>query len=332
MRRFRTIVLVVITLSASVSVRGDDIYTLIREGKLHEAADSLSQQSSAALRDGRLLFLQSLIEPDADEAARLMEAALNTSVPSLYREEIYLRLAQYYLMKQDYRRLSRFVNEYRARWETGRYEAEMMRLAVLLAEIEKDYDAALKQADRYLLRFTDGEQKQWGEIDKARVLWAHDKDIGAVKMLRGLAREKSGPGVAPALYLLGIDAVRKTRTDDAVFYYNLLRDGYPRSVGLDHLMERLGAMSTSSDDQRAEEITGTYYSVKVGVFSSNDNARRFAEKFRSYDKKIDITSKTISGKKYRVVYVGRFSRFDDAMKFKSQLESAHDEVFQVVAR
>jgi hypothetical protein len=312
---------------------GKDLYSLIQKGKLQEANDSLSAQSSAALRDGRLLYLQSLVEKDADEAARLMRAALNASVPARYREDIYMRLAQYYLMTRDFRKLSQIVNDYRARWEAGRYEGEMLRMTALLSEMEKDYETALRQTDRYLLRFSEGEAEQWGEIDKARILWANNKGVGASKTLRDLSREKSGVGVSQALYLLGIDAVRRDRTDDAVFYYNLLRDGYPQAVGLDHLVDALSGMSVATpDDSRAEEITNTFYSVKVGVFSSRSNADNFAKKFKGYDKKVQIGSKTISGKKYRVVYVGRFKSFEEAFKFKSQLESTHDEVYQVVAR
>jgi len=173
-----------------------DIYTLIKEGRLNEASDSLSAQSSAALRDGRLLFLRGLLEENADESARLMEAALQASVPVRYQEEIYYRLAQYYLIKLDCRQLSRLVNEYRARWETGRYQGEMMRFSVLVDQLTNDFESALRQIDHYLLRYTTGDKAQHGKIDKARVLQAHGKGIGAVKMLQSLVRGKSGSGTA----------------------------------------------------------------------------------------------------------------------------------------
>ena len=64
-----------------------------RQGKLEEAADSLSGVSTASTRDGNKLFFLSLIEGSADRAAQLMEAALNTSVAAVYRQEIYYRLA-----------------------------------------------------------------------------------------------------------------------------------------------------------------------------------------------------------------------------------------------
>ena len=50
------------------------------------------------------------------------------------------------------------------------------------------------------------------------------------------------------------------------------------------------------------------------------------------DKKIDIQNKTIAGKTYRVVYVGRFQNYDEALDFKNLLETNHHETYQVVAQ
>ena len=65
---------------------------------------------------------------------------------------------------------------------------------------------------------------------------------------------------------------------------------------------------------------------------SDINARRQADLFKGYDKKVEIKTRKISGKKYRVVYVGRFQDYQEAVRFKLQLEATHREAFQVVAR
>ena len=325
--------IVVLLLLGRTAVSAGDIYTLIREGNLQEASDSLSEQSSAALRDGRLLFFQSFLEKNGAESTRLMEAALNASVPARFNEEILLRLAEYYYLTGNQRKLSALVSEYRARWEVGRYEHRMLRFSILIDQQAGRYESALKQADRYLLRYSQGEKEQWGKIDKARILSANSKGIGATNMLRSLSRSDEGAGVPQSLYLLTMNAIERKRTDDAVFYYNLLRERYPGAVGLDNLVELFGSMSSeSSEDNRAEEITGTFYSVKVGVFASKKNAGNHADSFKGYEQKIDTKSKKISGKNYYVVYVGRFPTFEQARQFKKQLESARSEVYQVIAR
>ena len=87
-----------------------------------------------------------------------------------------------------------------------------------------------------------------------------------------------------------------------------------------------------SNDQVAERITGTTYSVQVGVFSVGDNARNFAGRLKKYGEPVEINEKMISGKKYYVVYAGRFLSSEKAMAFKTRLESSEKEAFQVIAR
>ena len=98
-------------------------------------------------------------------------------------------------------------------------------------------------------------------------------------------------------------------------------------------MDQLGEMSSGkATDNQAEKLTGTYYSVKVGVFSEKGNAKRQRDLFKDYGHEIEIKDKTISGRKYHVVYVGRFQDYQQALAFQAQLEAAHNEPFQVVAR
>jgi len=311
---------------------GASLYDLIQSGRLDEARDSLSQVATATARDGDLLFCQSLLEADGSEAVKEMEAALAASANIRFQEEIFYRLAQYYLLQKNYDRLDELIAGYNARWEQGRFHARMMRLSVLVDEARHQHDAALRQCDRYLVAYNSGADAQWGLVDKARIMRGNNKDIGSDAMLKQLSREKDGEGIPQALYLLGADAIRKRRPDDAIFYYNLMRESSPAAVGQDQMVTARGEMPEQNTDTRAEKITGTYYTVKVGVFSSPDNAKRQADSFKEYGKPVNIDARTISGVRYHVVYVGRFQDYRDALAFKTQLESTHGEVFQVVTR
>lgn len=329
----RVVLTVALLLFGSAPIRSESIYSLIAEGNLKQALDSLSQVSTASTRDGNILFYASLLEPDAAKAAQMMEAALSASVSAQHREQIYYRLAHYFYLKGDYEKLGKFVADYQAMWEAGKYRAEMQRFAILLDERNQQFEAAVRQADRYLLTHGRGVEGQWGRLDKARIMHEHSKDIASRKLLRELSREDSGPGVPAALYMLAEDAIARKRTDDAVYFYNLLREGYPSAIGLGALIEAMTGLSTpDAADTQAEEITGTYYSVKVGVFSVEDNAKTMAETFRKYGKPVDVVVRKISSATYNVVMVGHFNDFAEASRFKDQLQSEHNEVFQVVAR
>ncbi len=323
----------IIIFVCSFSVSADNIYTLIKKGKIEEAKDSLSLRSSAVNRDGDDLYFLSMLEESAGKSAQLMEAALRASVSASFRQDIYYRLAHYYFIKEDMRLLKKTVDTYLLQWENGRYRSEMFRFRIYFEEDKKNYNSAIREIDRYLMEYSKGDKNQYGLIDKARVMRRYNKNVAADKILRLLSRKKSGPGVPMSLYALASSAIKNKKTDDAVFYYNIQRDGFPHSIGLDATIDKMTGMAVSSDkDNRAEKLTDTFYSVQVGVFSSHSNAKKFSKSFKTYHKKIDIKTKKISDKKYYVVFVGHFSTYNSAYNFKETLESKHKEVFQVIAR
>ena len=314
-------------------VSAESVYDMITKGKLDQASDSLSKLLTASVRNGNVLFYQALLESDAGKAVQLMKASLEASVDIQHREEIYYRLAQYYLLKSNYSKLQNVIIEYRSFWENGKYADQMIRYSILIDQHDKKYETAIQQVDRYLIDFTDDKRQQWGKIDKARIMNYNNKKIGADRLLQTLSRLRSGDGVPQALYLLILRAVDKQNIDDAVFYYNLLREGYPSSVGFDALVNKLlGLSANKKSDSEADRLTGTFYSIQVGVFSNKGNAKRQADLFKKQGHEVDIKDKIISDIKYKVVYVGRFNSYEKASDLKIQLEAENHEAFQVVAR
>ncbi len=329
--------IVILSLAALVAlsptVGAESLYSLILDGKLEAARDSLQQLSTAALRDGDQLFYQALLASDADQAARLFSAALNAGVSPYYLEKIYYRLAQYHFMKGNYKHLGEHIQQYRARWENGRYTDQMLRYLSVVDEKEGAYESSIRQLDRYLTYFTDKEHRQWAELDKARVMNRYSKGIAAAELLRKLNKERSGPCVPPALYMLSMQAVGDGNTDMAIFYHSLLRESYPTAIGLDPLVDMISGVATYERiDTEAAKRTGTIYSIQVGAFSNKANARKMEARFRTVDFGTEIRSKDVAGQNYYVVYVGRFDSYEDAHAAKRSLESTHKEVFQVVAR
>lgn len=321
-----------IILSAQ-SLSAESILGMIQKGKIKEATDSLSKLSTASNRDGNTLYYLSLIEIDGNKSALLMEASLNASVSPIYVEQINYKLIQYYFANGDYKKAKRQINNYYVKWENGKYLGEIIRIDALINQSNRKYEKATRLTDKYLLLYTNRRHSQQGTLDKARIMIASGKKIGADKLLKKLSRQKKGEGVSQALYLLAIKAISKNRIDDAVFYYNLLREEYPLSIGQEAIIEKM--MNTTEDektDGRAEKLTGTYYTIQVGVFSKKSNAKDQAKIFKSHGKKVEIKNKKVSNQKYHVVYVGKFQSYSEALAFKELLESTHKEVFQIITR
>jgi AraC-like DNA-binding protein len=319
--------------SASFAQDEERIFQWINEGKLDRARQALESVGTVGLRDGNRLFLQALLESDGATAAQMMEAALNTSVSPFFEQEIYYRLTQYYLLSNQYHRLNEAINQYRARWEDGRYRRQMLRFSVLADQAAERFESALRQADHYLVTFTDSVEPHWGQIDKARVMLAHNKRIGSRQVLEELSRSRSGPGVPLALYLLAVEAVGQGRHDDAALYYNMLREAYGPAVGQGRLVDLLAGSATPDQAGQSPALrSDDFYAVRVGLFSQEENARAMAARFRPHGYRVDVSEKVISGTSYRAVYVGEFATYREALAFKKRLEQEHDEVFQVVRR
>jgi tetratricopeptide (TPR) repeat protein len=217
-------------------------------------------------------------------------------------------------------------------WEKGKYRAEILRLAALAFEKQNKPKKA-EQYRRQLIRENEDQSPGIiGRLDEARQLYYDRKYIDAQKICRRLGNSKLDEAAAGALYMLSFYSLEQKRVDDAILYYNLLRERYPVAVGLNALVNGLSQIERGTTDRRAEKITGTVYSVKVGVFSKKDNAKKMAKRMEKFGEKVEIKQKPISDKKYHVVYVGRFQSMEKAMAFKARLESSENEAYQVVAR
>ncbi|MBD3332030.1 hypothetical protein GF356_04200 [candidate division GN15 bacterium] len=310
-----------------------EIFEWISQGETGKARKALESGSTAELRDGNRLFLQALLEDEGAKAAQMMEAALNTSVSPEFQQEIYYRLAQFYLLTNEYDKLNRTINEYRARWESGKYLRQMLRFSMLVDQANERFESALRQADRYLVNYTDSVEPHWGQIDKARVMLSYNKRIGSRRVLEDLSRQRTGPGVPLALYLLAVEAVGQGRHEDAALYYNMLREAYGPAIGQGRLVDLLAGSATPDQAGQSPELPDEdFYAVRVGVFSQADNARTMAGRFKPHGHRVDIDDKVISNQTYKAVYIGQFTTYREALAFKKRLEQEHDEVFQVVRR
>lgn len=326
-------ILILIALFSGQAVRGD-ILGLIQSGRADDALDSISDLGSTFAERGNVLFYRGLLETDADSSARLLEAARQDKVDSAYADVIAFRLAFYYLLKGNDTQAAQEATRYLSLSPRGNEALAMSRILVLKQEQEGERDEAASAIDFLLEQNPRGDARQWSLIDKARVSdEIGDQAAGVTKALTKLSQERSGPGVATAMYMLVRNAVAAKQFDDAVLYFGLLKEESPHAVGLASLADQLGDIPEDElKDSRAEQATGTYYAVKVGVFSQRANADQQADKCRVPGQPSVVDAKQISGKTYYIVYVGRYRAFAEAEQLKSKLEDRLNDSFQVVAR
>ncbi len=323
--------LCLIPVLVSTAVSGE-IYDLIREGKLVQAREKIDATATASRRNGTLLYYQALIESDGAQSLEFLETAFKTGMSPEYLEDNIYRMAQYYLAAQDFDKLESSAQAYLQYWENGLHRSEVLRLYAIACEQNRETERADQYRDR-LLRESEGSRMEYvARLDRAVRHYRDREYIKAQNICRRLADTQYDEVVVPALYMLSFYAMEQKRVDDAILYYNLLREGYPNAVGVDDLIELFSGMQRVESTIDADRITGTTYTVQAGVFSVKDNAKRLGERLKRHGQPVEITTKTISDTQYYVVYVGEFNSSDEAMIFKSRLEALEKEAYQVVAR
>lgn len=309
-----------------------EILRLIKAGQLDKARSMISESVTAVRRDGNLLFYQALLEPDGGKSYQFLEASFKADLSPLYMEDYVYQMALYFLAEANYDKLASTSETYLQHWENGAYRTEILRLGAFAYKKLENVDKAALFLKR-VARENDG--KLYGNLAnlaKAYQLYSEKKYINAQKICRKLRTVEYDEAVVPALYMLSFYSLEQRRTDDAILYYNILRERFPKAVGLDDLVDMFGNLQQKPTGRSAEEITGTKYSVQAGVFSIKKNANKMADRLKAYGQKVEIKRKKISDKNYYVVYVGRFTSMDEAMAFKNSLEQSENEAFHVVAR
>ncbi len=314
------------------SVSASPIDDMIKKGRIEEARQEIARLSTASLRDGNLLHFQALIEEDGESSFQFLEAAIGAGLSPEFLEENTFMMALFYMVEGYYKKLETTASAYLQWWENGRYRSDMLRLDAF-ANLRNDKKELANRLLGNLINENEGTATgAIGLLDRAAVLYDKEAYIQAQNICRRLANTRFDNVIAPALYMLSYYAIEQNRIDDAILYYNLLKEGYPHAIGLDDLVDKFTGIESKNKNQTAEEITGTFYSVQVGVFSVRDNAKTLSRSMKKYGKKVEVKEKKISEKNYFVVYVGRFKSTDDAIAFKTILEKSENEAFQVVAR
>jgi hypothetical protein len=328
----RTLFLLVSLIGLFLPISASPIFEMIKKGEIEEARREISEHSTAIRRDGDLLFFQALIEESGMSSFQFLEASVRAGLSAEYLEQNTYLMALYYMAEGDIQKLATTTAAYLQSWEGGKYRPEMLRFAAY-----GNYQTGKKENSNKLLGNLIGENKgssigETGLLDRARNLYIKKAYVDAQKICRQLANGQSDDVIAPALYMLSYYAIEQKRIDEAVLYYNLLKEGYPDAIGLDDLVDKFTKIENRKTNQAAENITGTFYSIQVGVFSVRNNAVELSKTMKKYGKAVEIEEKNISDKKYFVVYIGRFSSTEGALSFKEQFEKSENEVFRIVAR
>lgn len=312
----------------AADIHAQDVASSIRRGDLERAKKILKdvpQEKYSPVEK----YLAGVVERDAKRSASLLRQALDQGLSGENAEDATLRLAHYYYFNRQWDNLRNITGRYLESYPRGLHSIAILRLRMVAIERAGNRQAAIKAIDNSLPKDKRHPARRWLLFDKARLQLETNRRDQAVRTLEELSDEK-GTELSPiAVYLLSHDARDNNEPSIASQYAKYLAKSFPDAIGQDELNERLElGQGSPKDIPRHSEI----YAVKLGVFSSRENARRHADKFRRSELPIDIENMIIGGKTRYVVFIGRFESRREADEVAALLEKRHREDYQVVTR
>lgn len=325
--------------SGEHSQRVDKIRALIDRGELDRASELMSELATVSHRSPDELIQRARLESKGTSVEEYLKAALAGATSPRRRESVLLDLARYYQASEDLARLESTIRDYFAEFKRGQFREEMARLQILLAERKSNINIARRLNLQLSKSSASSDTREWSRLNLARYGLGGGANSGrgkrsARRAALDLSSSHGSPSAPLALYLLATNDVATQNFDQAALNFNILREAYPHAIGGYDLIELISQFDPDRpvSSGEAERLLGSFYSVQVGVFSEKRNAKRQKARFEAYGEAVDMPRKTISGKKYYAVYVGRFDTPEQAAAFKQSLERSEKELFTIALR
>lgn len=320
-------ILICVTISAA-DERIDPIYDKFSRGKLKEAEKDFHKLPVTTVRDGNRLFISALFEANGSRAREFLEAAIRTDLDGKY-----LPIAKFYLLqmdmaKNDYKKVIENGAAYLDRWEDNPFRDKVLTLMAVSSEAGSSEQKRF--FDLLIDQFPGEYSGLYARVARADQAFAREHYKTTTTICRRINNSANDDLTPSALILLARIALRRGESDRALLNYNILREHYPFAIGQDELLAELKQVSDRRSGRESnEKIDGITYSIKVGVFSKKENARKMADRMKGYGYKTEIKKLKISGKSYYVPLAGKFETLREAQNAKARLELGENQIFEI---
>jgi hypothetical protein len=163
----------------------------------------------------------------------------------------------------------------------------------------------------------------WGLYGQGQAALAGADTAEALRLLRKSASLTSHPARAPSLLLLGHLFDSRGEAQQAVRYLTLYREAFPQGMipVLDHAI---------AGSAQADALAEVLYTVQVGVFGDRSNALRQKERFEALKLPVRLKTKSVAGRNYTAVWVGRYRSQQAAVEARREFEAKFGDTYRVV--
>jgi tetratricopeptide (TPR) repeat protein len=301
------------------------------QGDFKSAQEELRSYLESNPSDYEALYYAGKLEGDAEKSVGYFKKVWKSS-SKVKREESALELCWYYQTEGLNDSLLSLCSDFKNSFPRSSFLPQILWLESKTYLSTGRMDQALRGfkniVDLYPLSFWSAlAQMGMGEVYFS--LGKFDKSIKEYnKVMDKYAETEAFPLTLAEIYRLFESSGDKNK---AILYLNLYKEKFPEGIDSESqiLTEDIVPEKKSGD---AEKLTGTKYTVQIGVFSNKINAAKIMKELKSRGYKPEQNYKTIQTKKYSVIQVGAFDSLSEAQKLREKLEKEMGEVYNIVIK
>jgi pentatricopeptide repeat protein len=311
----------------------DDALREYQEGRPAQAGEVLDDLGEQEKNSPRALLLLARTEPVGERSESYLREALSRGDDEEVRTQARLLMCQYEFCRGRYLAASDLAEGWDQEFLGREAQPEALWISGSSFLAAQTPDSALIRFRRILADFPESPWAAWAQLAIGDcLLQAGDCDQAASAYKRVLEDPKYSEAFSLALSGL-VDCYGSSgNPEEALLYYNLLQERFPQSLESPQVLPPTSSPRGSGEEGKAERLAGVSYTIQLGVFGVTENAVRLKKEFEEQGYRITMKTRMISGKKYRVVQLGSFDSYQEALDLKKKLEVQTGESYRVVIR
>ena len=284
-------------------------------------------------QDQEALFYLAQLEPEGKKSIDYFEKVLDLSGDFEYEDEVLLRMCQYDFSKGLYLTILNSANIFERKFKASPHYPQIL---LLSASAWLAVGETKKAQEKYelLSSFSDNDWKTHAKLGKADCLFADGQFLSAVNEYKKLIQEfEDSDLLSTALIGISNCYAQMGEKDKAILYYNLYKEKSPYGIKTEEsLTDIIKPQEPKTRSHKTEELVDARYTIQLGVFGVEENARRLYSEFKAKGYTVRILNKIINKKKYYIVQLGSFRSYDKAQRLREKLEKESGESYRIVLR
>jgi tetratricopeptide (TPR) repeat protein len=299
------------------------------QGDFKNAQEELKSYLESNPSDYEALYYAGKLEGNAGKSAEYFKKIWE-SFTKIKKEEAGLELCLYYQAAGVDDSVLTLSSKFKTIFPKSLFLPQILWLECKSLLATGRMEQALKGFRNIVELYPSSSWAAWAQLGIAEIYFSQGSFNKSIKEYTKVIDKYAGTEAFP-LALAGMSRAFEAsgEKDKAVLYMNLYKERFPGGIETESQIQ-IDEIIPRKDPGTAEELTGTKYSVQIGVFANQENADKVMKRLKSRGYSPGQSFKNIQNKKYYVIQVGVFNSLSEAQKLREKLEREDGEVYRIV--